>query len=112
MIDLLMNAAIPHNRNQDHPENYEASLLYGFFKPPVTADYTFVQNCDDNCGLWINETHPYVSETDNPEWIATNALITSAGWSPEFDFDYRPQMESPTISLEANKYYYINMAHT
>ena len=57
VIDLLLNLAIPHDRNQDHAEDLVGNALRGFFTPPTTANYTFFASCNDDCALWINDTN-------------------------------------------------------
>ena len=88
VVDLMLNLAIPHDRNQDAPESYVGNVLDGFFTPTVTADYTFYAACDDACSLWINDTNT-LEDATKPQWVATKALISYAEWSYEFNYEYR-----------------------
>jgi len=49
---LLLTTEISLNR-----EIYQGNVVTGYFKAPVTADYTFFLACDDNCELSLSQTN-------------------------------------------------------
>lgn len=87
-------------------EDY-GQILYGYIVPSETADYTFYLCSDDQGELWL-------STDDDP---ANSRLIaTEPGWNPSRTWDSgdrrpvangRPANVSPSIRLEAGKYYFV-----
>ncbi|BCX49009.1 peptidase M11 [Haloferula helveola] len=76
--------------------------IYGVVVPPTTGDYTFWIASDDASELRIS--------TDHSSGAAT--LVASvSGWTGYQAWDSNSSQQSPTLALEADRAYYIEVLH-
>ena len=93
-------------RTSDQPllfgEDFNINQRYtGFFVPPLTSDYIFSVNSDDNSRLFLS---PNTSRA-HKELVAEGPQHTRRRWN------FFSQQTSRRISLEAGKSYYVELLH-
>ncbi|HOW64014.1 MAG TPA: lamin tail domain-containing protein, partial [Verrucomicrobiota bacterium] len=107
--DLTQNPNFPNNPTSesilsdffeapiDVEDNYGQRLM-ALITPPVTGNYTFWISGDDESAL-------YLSTDDQP---ANKTLIARVpGWTPSRVWNWDPQQQSASISLQSGRKYYI-----
>ena len=82
-------------------DNY-GSLMKGWLRPPVSGDYKFWIDSDDNGELWL-------SSDDNPANKAIACRLSGATWPR--DWTATPEQESKPISLVAGRSYYYEVRY-
>jgi len=108
ITDLTNNANYPNNPTGvemrdlfegpvDWADNY-GTRMYGWLKPPVTAEYTFWIAGDDAQELWLS------TDTD-PAKAVRIARVTS--WTNSREWEKETNQKSAPISLQAGQKYYI-----
>ncbi|MBR5737527.1 MAG: hypothetical protein IKX90_03065, partial [Verrucomicrobia bacterium] len=83
--------------------DYYGQKLSGFIIPPVTGDYTFWICSDDYSELWLS-----TDQTTRRK----KRIAYLYGWTPVGSWDSYGTQKSATISLTANKPYYIEGLQT
>ena len=82
----------------DQFESY-GQRVHGYIVPPVTGNYTFWISSDDNGEL-------YLSTDENPANVRRIASVPE--WTGPREWEKYAEQKSATISLQANKAYYIS----
>ncbi len=85
----------------DFAEDY-GSRVFGWVHVPVSGDFTFWIHGDDNCELWVSDS----VSPDDRRLVASVPDWTNAG-----EWDKYPEQQSPPVTLEAGRYYFIEALH-
>jgi len=79
---------------------YNLTRMRGYLHPPVTGDYTFWIASDNSSELWLGSDN-------NPQNARRVAFIKSGDWVNQHEWSRFPSQRSETISLSADKVYFI-----
>jgi hypothetical protein len=82
-------------------ENY-GERLSGYVIPPVTGSYVFYVASDDSSELWLST---------NALPIGKRKIAYVSGWTDFRSYTNRTSQASVPISLEQNKWYYLELLH-
>lgn len=95
--ELLTQFEAPSGRGQ----NYGARVR-GYLHPPASGNYLFWIASDDAGELWM-------SEDENPANKRRICFVDP--WTPPREWTWQPSQQSPPISLQAGRSYYIEALH-
>jgi signal transduction histidine kinase len=79
---------------------YHLTRMRGYLHPPLTGKYTFWIASDNSSELWL-------SSDEEPRKAKRIAFIKAGDWVKEREWSRFPSQRSETISLSADKTYYI-----
>ena len=88
-------------------DDYYGDIITGYFKAPVSGQYTFFASGDDNFEVSMNLGNVIVGDTMDPAGIES---IISLNRHTSYR-DYSTYSTWKTVTLEQDKYYYIQALH-
>ncbi|MBN2064804.1 MAG: lamin tail domain-containing protein, partial [Sedimentisphaerales bacterium] len=97
MVEIWQNYAVPATNRYD---NY-GTRTRGWLYPPVTGDYTFYLNCDDNGSLLLS------TDTDPANATEIAYIYGQNTWGDPGNWSKFSSQKSQVITLQAGNAYYI-----
>ncbi|MBX9851267.1 MAG: DUF4832 domain-containing protein [Cytophagaceae bacterium] len=85
----------------DYSDNY-GQRLRGYICPPATGNYTFYIASDDQSELWLSTDQDPLNKVK---------IASVTGWTNSREWNKYPSQQSVTISLVANRKYYVEALH-
>lgn len=112
VVDLFSNPAYPDSPTSSsamtslaaptNVANNFGARIRGYIIPPTTGMYTFTVTADDNAVVYLGL---------NAEPAYKRVICSVPSWTASTDFTRYPDQTSVPITLQAGKYYYLEVVH-